>query len=109
MLHMRTHVLYYTHIILYTYTIYLYHMYSVEDAIEETVHWRRDFGISKIDLVQIKPLLESGMAYVSPTLDKHGRTIIMVYTSIICMHMCISFLSTQVPYDAGRFLYYTYM
>ena len=68
-------------------------MHSVEDAIEETVHWRRDFGISKIDLAQIKPLLESGMAYVSPTLDKHGRTIIMVYTSIILCtcHMYTSY------------------
>ena len=55
------------------------YIHSVEDAIEETVHWRRDFGISKIDLAQIKPLLESGMAYVSPTLDKHGRTVIMIH------------------------------
>lgn len=47
----------------------------IEDAVVDTVTWRRDFGISKIRPEEIASVVEKGVAYVNG-FDKHGRSII---------------------------------
>ena len=54
-------------------------MYRVEVAIEDTIKWRSSFEIHKMTSSSLKPLLESGLSYVSPVSDKHGRSLIYVY------------------------------
>ena len=47
----------------------------IEDAVVDTVTWRRDFDIRNINLKQIAPIIERGIAYVNG-FDRNGRVII---------------------------------
>ena len=47
----------------------------IEDAVVDTVTWRRDFGIAQIRPEQIASIVEKGVAYVNG-LDRNGRSII---------------------------------
>ena len=47
----------------------------IEDAVVDTVTWRRDFGIAQIQPEQIASIVEKGVAYVNG-LDRNGRSII---------------------------------
>ena len=57
----------------------------IEDAVVDTVTWRRDFGIRNIDLKRISPIIERGVAYVNG-LDRHGRVIIYFKFGRIGLH-----------------------
>lgn len=48
----------------------------VSEAIMETVHWRKDFGIHKIFEEHLVPYSQMHVAYVSPTPDSHGRSVL---------------------------------
>ena len=54
-------------------------IFRVEDAIEDTIKWRSSFGIHKLKSSSVRPLLESGLSYVSPVSDKHGRSLVYIY------------------------------
>lgn len=52
-----------------------YNGVSIEDAVVDTINWRKSFGISKIDLETIRPLIQQGVAYVNGV-DKYGRALL---------------------------------
>ena len=56
----------------------LYHGKSMLSSIKETVEWRADFGISKIDTEPLREVISKGMAYVDDTVDKNNKAIIYI-------------------------------
>ena len=55
-----------------------YHGKAIQDAIVDTINWRYDYGINKIDTNEILPLLDSGIAYTTSKQDKDGRAVLFV-------------------------------
>jgi hypothetical protein len=56
------------------------HRLRVDKAVQgirETLTWREEFGVDRLDAEKLKPVLDDGRMYVSPGRDKQGRVVVM--------------------------------
>jgi len=55
-----------------------YHGRSISDSIVDTVEWRFNYDFPRLDTSGVGRLVQKGLAYISPVLDKRGRAIFYV-------------------------------
>jgi len=55
-----------------------YHGRRINESIIDTIEWRFDYGVHKLDTASIATLVDQKLAYVFPRLDKQGRAVIYI-------------------------------